>query len=190
MALYDIECEQFLGMSHSGAVTEDGTGTVELSDEEVDTLVRLMQEMGTADVEELELEDRCPEIFEKLDDAYRGMAWRAEELHWLWYGYYEDCYEYDKKELKEYCRQNCGIVFEYDEKDFMDDDDGMIDEESLEEEEDDAFRDWLIAYIEGLEHDQAVDFFYDHLNAELEGEVGDYTVEIPSAIVDLAFKDK
>lgn len=69
-------------MSHSGAVTEDGTGTVELSDEEVDTLVRLMQEMGTADVEELELEDRCPEIFEKLDDAYRGMAWRAEELHW------------------------------------------------------------------------------------------------------------
>jgi len=34
MAEYKIECEQFLGFSHSGSVYTSGEGTVELSDEE------------------------------------------------------------------------------------------------------------------------------------------------------------
>ena len=41
---YPIECEQFLGMSHSGSVFWNAKGEVELSDEEVATLVHLMQE--------------------------------------------------------------------------------------------------------------------------------------------------
>ena len=36
MALYSIESEQCLGMSHHGAVTVNGASAVELSDEEVD----------------------------------------------------------------------------------------------------------------------------------------------------------
>jgi hypothetical protein len=34
MAEYKIECEQFLGFSHSGSVTTSGESTIELSDEE------------------------------------------------------------------------------------------------------------------------------------------------------------
>ena len=43
MALYSIESEQCLGMSHSGAVTVNGESAVELSDEEVDILVKLIK---------------------------------------------------------------------------------------------------------------------------------------------------
>lgn len=81
MALYSIESEQFLGMSHSGAVTVNGESAVELSDEEVDILVKLIKENGTTDVEELDLENLYPDIYEKLDDAYRDMAYDAEEMH-------------------------------------------------------------------------------------------------------------
>ena len=42
MAEYKIECEQFLGFSHSGSVTTSGESTIELSDEEVATLVQLI----------------------------------------------------------------------------------------------------------------------------------------------------
>ncbi len=47
MAEYKIECEQFLGFSHSGSVYTSGESTVELSDEEVATLVQLMREKNT-----------------------------------------------------------------------------------------------------------------------------------------------
>jgi hypothetical protein len=56
MAEYKIECEQFLGFSHSGSVTTSGESTIELSDEEVATLVQLIREKGTTDVGELGLE--------------------------------------------------------------------------------------------------------------------------------------
>ena len=45
MALYSIESEQCLGMTHfGGAVTVNGESAVELSDEEVDILVKLIKE--------------------------------------------------------------------------------------------------------------------------------------------------
>ena len=53
MALYSIESEQCLGMSHSGAVTVNGESAVELSDEEVDILVKLIKEKDSTDVKEL-----------------------------------------------------------------------------------------------------------------------------------------
>ena len=73
MALYSIESEQCLGISHSGAVTVNGESAVELSDEEVDILVKLIKEKGTTDVEELDLENLHPDIYKKLDEAYYDM---------------------------------------------------------------------------------------------------------------------
>ena len=185
MALYTIECEQYLGAGHSGAVTEKGKGYVELTDDEVNILVNLIKENETTDVEELDLENLYPEIYEKLDDAYCQIAYTAEELHWLWYGFYDDCYDYDEKELKNYCRQNCGFVFDYDKNDYMDED-GNIDEDYFEEQEDEAFREWLIKYLEGLEPDNAIKFFYKHLNAELNLDDVEYSVEIPIEIIEMA----
>lgn len=87
MAEYTIECEQCLGISHDGAVYADGEGTVELSDEEVTTLVQLIHQKGTTDVGELDLETTHPDLYAKLDKAYHDMAQHAETMHWLWEGY-------------------------------------------------------------------------------------------------------
>ena len=88
MALYSIESEQCLGMAHfGGAVTVNGESAVELSDEEVDILVQLIKEKDTTDVDELDIATSHPSLYEKLDNAYREMAYDAEELHWLWEGY-------------------------------------------------------------------------------------------------------
>ena len=84
MAEYIIECEQCLGISHDGAVYADGEGTVELSDEEVTTLVQLIRLKGTTDVGELDLETTHPDLYAKLDKAYHDMAQHTETMHWLW----------------------------------------------------------------------------------------------------------
>lgn len=198
MALYSIDCEQVLGMSHTGEVTTEGASTVELSDEEVDTLVRLIREEGTTDVEELELEERYPDIYEKLDEAYREMARDAELSHWVWEGYRNHYYEYDEEELMEYCEENLGFKFEYDEKDYYYDDpedlpegeEPEIDEDSLMWDKQQAFDNWLDEYLESLPDNEAVSFMGEHMNADVTVEgPGDYTVEIPQAIIDKAKKE-
>lgn len=57
MALYSIENDICLGISHSGAVNVESEGYVELSDEEVAKIVDLIRQKGTTDIEGLELED-------------------------------------------------------------------------------------------------------------------------------------
>ena len=194
MALYSIESEQCLGMSHHGAVTVNGESAVELSDEEVDILVKLIKEKGTTDVEALDLENLYPDIYEKLRDAYRDMAYNAEELHWLWEGYNNGYFEYDTVELMNYCERELGFKFEYDEKDYyLDDPEDLeegeepdIDEDQIEEDKSEAFSEWLDDYVSGLDDDEARDFFYEHMNADLNMDDVEYTVEIPQAIINKA----
>ena len=132
MALYSIESEQCLGMAHfGGAVTVNGESAVELSDDEVNILVQLIKEMDTTDVDELDIATSHPALYEKLDDAYRQMAYDAEELHWLWEGYHNGYFEYDTDKLMSYCERELGFKFEYDEKDYY-----LDDPEDLEEGED------------------------------------------------------
>lgn len=58
MALYRIENDTCLGITHSGgAVNVESEGYVELSDEEVAKIVDLIRQKGTTDIDELELED-------------------------------------------------------------------------------------------------------------------------------------
>ena len=128
MALYSIESEQCLGMSHSGAVTVNGESAVELSDEEVDILVKLIKEKETTDVEELNLENLHPTIYKKLDEAYYDMAYKAEEMHWLWEGYYGSYFEYDEDKLKEYCKANCGFSYVFNKEENGYDEDEEVDE--------------------------------------------------------------
>ena len=186
MALYSIESEQCLGMSHHGAVTVNGESAVELSDEEVDILVKLIKEKGSTDVEELDLENLYPDIYEKLDDAYRNMAYNAEEMHWLWEGYNNGYYEYDVEELKEYCKANCGFTFEYNKEENGYAEDEEVNEEEVEDAENDAFSEWLNDYVSGLDDDEARDFFYEHMDADLNMDDVEYTVGIPKAIINKA----
>ena len=93
MSLYSIESEKVSAMSHVGEVTIDGERAVELSDDEVDILVKLIKGKGSADIRELDIENLCPAIYEKLNNAYRDKAYKAEEIRRLWDGYYNWCYE-------------------------------------------------------------------------------------------------
>ena len=193
MALYSIESEQCLGMSHSGAVTVNGESAVELSDEEVDILVKLIKEKDSTDVKELDLETLHPDIYEKLREAYYQMAYDAEEIHWLWEGYYNGYFEYDDDELMAYCEKELDFSFEFKPEEYFDEDDLEYykeDPESYEDEiydvKSEAFQKWLSDYVSGLSDDEAHDFFYDHMDADLNLDDVDYTVEIPQAIIDKA----
>ena len=193
MALYSIESEQCLGMSHHGAVTVNGESAVELSDEEVDILVKLIKENGTTDVEELDLENLYPDIYSKLDDAYRDMAYDAEEMHWLWEGYNNGYYEYDVYELMDYCEKNLGFSYEFKPEEYFDEDDleyykedPESYEDEIEEAKSEAFSEWLDDYVSGLDDDEARDFFYEHMDADLNMDDVEYTVEIPQAIINKA----
>ncbi len=190
MALYSIESEQCLGMSHSGAVTVNGESAVELSDEEVDILVKLIKEKDSTDVGDLELENLHPDIYEKLREAYYQMAYDAEEMHWLWEGYYNGYFEYDDDELMAYCEKEFDFSFEFKPEEYFDEDDledYKEDPESYEDEinelKGEAFSEWLNDYVSGLSDDEARDFFYNHMNADLNLDDIDYTVEIPQAII-------
>ena len=190
MALYSIESEQCLGMSHHGAVTVNGESAVELSDEEVDILVKLIQEKNSTDVGDLDLKTLHPDIYKKLDEAYSDMAYRAEEIHWLWEGYNNGYFEYDSEKLMDYCEKELGFEFEYDVKDYyLDDPEDLeegeepeIDEDMLEEDKSDAFSEWLDDYLSDLSDDEARDFFYNHMDADLNMDGVEYTVGIPDAI--------
>ena len=190
MALYSIESEQCLGMSHSGAVTVHGESAVELSDEEVDILVKLIKEKGTTDVEELDLENLHPDIYKKLDEAYYSMAYKAEEMHWLWEGYYGSYFEYDEDKLKEYCKANCGFSYVFNKEENGYDEDEEVDEYEIEDAENEAFSEWLDEYVKGLTDDEARDFFYNHMDADLDMDNVEYTVEIPQAIINKALDAK
>jgi hypothetical protein len=85
-----------------------------------------------------------------------------------------------------YCEENCGFNFEFDEEDYTED--GELDEDALEEDKTEAFNDWLDDYVAGLEDSEVKDFFYNHMNAGLELEDVEYSVEIPEAIIKLAEK--
>lgn len=191
MALYSIESEQCLGMSHSGAVTVNGESAVELSDEEVDILVKLIKEKNSTDVKDLDLEHLYPDIYEKLRKAYYDMAYRAEEMHWLWEGYENGYFEYDIDELMAYCMMNLDYSFEFNPKEYFDSEydieEYAYDPESFEDDVYEAkcqnFHEWLSDYLSGLSDDEARDFFYNHMDADLNLDDLEYTVEIPQAII-------
>ena len=90
-----------------------------------------------------------------------------------------------------YCERELGFKFEYDEKDYyLDDPEDLeegeepdIDEDQIEEDKNDAFSEWLDDYVSGLDDDEARDFFYEHMDADLNMDGVEYTVGIPEAII-------
>lgn len=114
------------------------------------------------------------------------MAYSEEELHWLWEGYNSGYFEYDADELMTYCEENCGFHVELDEEDYIED--GEIDKDALEEDKFEAFNAWLDDYVTGLDDDEVKAFFYNHMNAGLELDDVQYSVEIPEGIIKLAEK--
>ena len=89
MPTFKINTEQSLGFTHYGEVTVEGSGEVELTDEEVRQLIDLIRDNnGETDVEKLGLKEKFPDLYEKLDDAYSDVAIDA-----LWRFHVIDGYE-------------------------------------------------------------------------------------------------
>ena len=193
MSLYSIESEKVLGITHTGEVTVNGESAVELTDEEVAILVRLIRENDTTDVEELDLENLYPAIFDKLDTACRDMEFRAEEMHWLLDGYHSHYFDYNERKLMAYCEENLGFAYEFKPEDYFNDDEleeYLEDPEAFEDTINDivseAFNDWLDDYIDKATDDQLRDLFYNHMDCDLDMDPVSYTVQIPPAIIKMA----
>lgn len=184
---FDIESEICLGYSHCGAVTTEGKGVLELEDDEVSVLVNLIREKNTTDVKELGLKELYPDIYDKMDDAYHHVAYKAEELHWLWEGYYNNYFECDTDELISISEGVCGFEFEYNEEDYYDEK-GNLDIYAIEEDKNKACFKWLDDYVHGLSDEEAVDFFYEYMDPKLYIDDVRYKVEMPKQIIDMAKK--
>lgn len=185
MAVFKITSELPLGLSHFGEVLLPAESTVELTDEEVQSLVRLIEEKKTIDLKKLELIQTHPIIYEKLKNAYRQMTQDAEEIYWLWEGFRNGYIDYDEQELMKYCYASCGFKFDFDKNDYLDED-GEVDDESVEEAEREAFDAWLYDYLYNLEDAEFKDFMHNHMNTVLDVNYVQYRVKIPEAIINMA----
>ncbi len=175
-------------------------GAVELTDEEVQQLVDLIRENdGETDVEELELEEEYPEIYRKLDDAYRAVAceaaYRAELVESCRNG---DLYIPDN--LIESLEAEQLFKFEVDPEDYSDKDgnldpdyfdaDGNMIEEAFKDLKREAFQEWLSDYTAELDDDELYDFIEHYYDLDLI-DLGPihpdyYIIEIPEKIVEMA----
>lgn len=162
-----------------GAEYEAGEATLELTDDELNALVALINKTGTFNVKKMKLETRLPEIYEKLDDACHQAASNAEEDHWLEYGW-ENRDVFDPRDALEYAETELGYKFEYDEKDFLDED-GHLDEDELEEAKMEDFSEWLTKYKDSLKDEERRIFMRRFVAVDLQGV--DYKVELPEDIL-------
>lgn len=175
-----------LGISHCGGVYAEGSGEIELTDEEIQSLVNLIRENGgCTDVEELGLREALPEIYGKLDRAYHDAAYDAEYRHWIIEGYENGYYE-TPDDLVERCTEELGFASQLKEEDFTDED-GEIDEDDFEYAKEEEFNQWLTDHYNSLSEDEAISFIEKYIGLEVDMSTGvDYVVEIPSEIIALA----
>lgn len=192
MPKFDIDVEICLGFSHCGGEYNDGYGEVELTDDEVDQLVKLMKEKDSSDIEEIDLKEALPEIYKKLDEAYSALAYKAEEEHWLEEGYYHDeCHNYENADMIAYLKEKDAWNFEYDEEEFKDEN-GKLDEEALYDEECYYLhQEALDDYLAGLHGEERYDFLRNKvgIDVDMSFAVAEYEISIPAEIISLAFPE-
>lgn len=190
MPTFIINTEQSLGFTHYGEVTVEGSGEVELTDEEVLLLIDLIRNNdGETDVEELDLQEKYPDLYEKLDDAYRDVAidalWR-----FLVIDGYENHYYEEPDDMIETAEREYGFKFEYDENDFIPEGETEIDEDEFYEARSEAFYDWVDEYRQTLDEADEAMFLDTLFHMELNLDFYDYEVEIPEEIIKIAKEQK
>ena len=197
MPIYNITTENSLGFSHSGEVMACGKGSVELTDEEVRQLIELIREHdGSDDVEVLGLEGRYPDLYKKLDDASREIAYDAEYEHWILEGYYNEYYDVDLDEVMDMCAREYDFHFECNPKDFVDEVERVSKEygNQIEWTVEDAahaakikaFYEWVADRFDKLDRKAGVHFLAETF--QLAPDLSDfhYSVVIPEDIVGMA----
>lgn len=174
MAIYNIYYENVLNApADTEAVSEneetiEGEGQLEISDAEVAQIVALLKKhKGKQDDALEEMQSIMPDVYGRMDKAFRALAMESEERYWLYRGVDERRYEVNVSELLEYCRDNCGFICE------------TTDEISAV----DLFGAWLEKYVRTLPYDDFRDFAFNQLNMGVNLDDVKYEIEIPVEIV-------
>ena len=187
MAQYDIHFNCDLEYGYCGS---DNVASVELSDEEVSALVSLIRKHGgSSDVEELELAEKLPAIYEKLDDACQSQAAELAFEGWAINGFEDGDFE-TPEDLMEKC-ESVGLFHYEPDMDDVTDENGEIDPDLLADDKEYCFSEWLDEYFDSLDWEGQVAFlmkFYEEALNEYYGVEYTYSVEIPSAIVKIALE--
>jgi hypothetical protein len=171
----------------------DYSGSVDLTDDDVKSIVDLIRANGgETDVDALGLEEKYPDIYEKLCKAQMGAASEVNYRHWLIEGYEKGGFE----ELDNFVESiEAAGLFKYEPNfDALRDDWGLekdeeIDEDDLEDAKREAFDEWVSEYYNSLNEDGKVGFIETYYGDVMDqGEPGDYeiTLKIPQGIIDLA----
>lgn len=164
-----------------------GEVEVELSDKEVEDIIKLIHETDTTDVESMELEEHLPEVYKKLEDACSSAAIRAAYTECLKDGYYNNFYEYNTRDVMHYCECNCGYEFKIDNSKYSgaepDEIYDLIEDDKLED-----FSNWLKNYINSSSDIEVIKLIEKQMggSAELQGDETEYDIELPPAIIEMA----
>lgn len=197
MPIFNISTESCLGYTHYGDVTVNGKGTVELTDEQVQTIITLIRENGgETDIDALNLKESCPEIYDVLYEAFSDVAWKAAYNHWVIEGY--DCNYYDTPlgESIAICEESYG--FEYDgpeekedeKEEDVEEDDEDIDDEDIDDDKADAFFAWVEEYRKTLDEDEEAEFLAHAFCLEPEVDTPEFEVVIPEEIIKMSLESQ
>ena len=180
-----IDEDLCLGYSHCGSVCANAYGEFEMADADVETLVALIREKGTTDINELGIEQSHPTIYDLLEKEIYKIYQIAVTAHFI-REEINDYFEYDDGVI-DYCIQKYG--FNPDEE--CEDEDYEDEEYEDEEEEYEAklhsrFVNWISFYAETLSDKELVDFNSDTVNIAIDFYADEFALEIPRQIIDLA----
>lgn len=171
-------------------------GSVQLEESQVDQLVALIKDNGgETDIDKIRLKEKYPDIYSALEEAYSDAAGTAVYRHWLIEGY--ECGYFDEPEGIMEAMEADGL-FKYKPEEVEDVDEiggDEIDEDITTEDEisyakEDAFEDWKEEYFDSLSEDEQVAFIEKYYGKDLVNEYGpdggEYSIEIPQEIIDVA----
>ena len=180
MNTFDFSIDICLGYHcFGGGEYTTGEGKLQLDDASLEKLVALIRESGgKRDIEALSLSERLPEVYSVITEAAHEAIQEACHRHWVLEGFRQGCYE-ESGDLMTTLEEKGLFHFEPNPDDIDED----TDEEDLEYLKEDAFSEWLDDYLSDLSDDEARDFFYNHMDADLNMDGVEYTVGIPEAII-------
>lgn len=195
MAEFTISIDACLGYHCNGSGEyAEGEGTVELDDWMVDALVMLIRENDwETDVEELQLEQRLPEVYARLQDAYSDLADTIEYRNWATVGFLDNHFD-EPDGLMEQLEEDGLFIFDlekYKEENPLDGDE-EYDEDELEDAKAEAFEDWLFEYTRSLGEDELLSFlesYYWEALDDYEPFGLNYEILIPDEIILMADKE-
>ena len=166
--------------------TIESVGQVELTDEEVKTLIELYKEVESTDLDDLDLEEDYPELYQKFVDAYEAVESDAYNKQYLCYQKWAideiDTWGVDFSDAVTTAKEKYGFK--------KDEESNDESEKEYDNSDNDLYRElieWAMNKLEELDLNESIDFITDVFSIEVdETPILEYTMELPKEIVDMS----